>query len=75
MIPMEIAIPHKGTTIQDIELQDCPVHKLDIHKQGDPVTGDVGLNTSDWTDDDPNKDYSGNWIENEAGVHYTELKD
>ena len=71
---MEIAIPHKGATLQDIELQDCPVHKLDIHKQGDPVTGDVGLNTSDWTDDDTIKDYSGSWIQDESGVHYMELK-
>jgi hypothetical protein len=72
---MEIAIPHRGATVQDIELQDCPVHKLDIYKQGDPVTGDLGLDTSDWTDDDPIKDYSRSWIEDDSGVHYSELKD
>lgn len=72
---MEIAIPRKGATVQDIELQDCPLHKLDIHKQGDPVTGDVGLNTSDCTDDDTVKDYSESWMEDGSGVHYKELKD
>ena len=73
-VPLEIVVTHKEEKLEDIELQEIPVLRLDTEKDKDPVEGLSMLNTSDWTEDDPWKDHSGSGFDEVSSLGYRQMK-